>query len=86
MENAIEWLTGQKTCTISTTDRKWINRLKKAYSESHDQFIRYIENEDGSVYATIPSSWVKFNNHKRMMSEEQRQAAAERLKAVRRNV
>lgn len=44
-ENCIEWLTGQRFITITATERKMINRLKKLYTERKDEFISFTENK-----------------------------------------
>ena len=64
-------MTGEKTATISTTHRKYINRLKKLYENNNDEFTYYVENKDGSICAKIPP---------RQMSDEQRHLASERFR------
>ena len=84
-ENCIEWLTGQRFITITATERKMINRLKKLYTERKDEFISFTENKDGSVCAKIPRRWEKINAGakpdapKKKISEEQKVRNAARL-------
>ena len=79
-ENMIEFLRGQRTCTVSFTNQKHINKIKKLYEKYPEKFERYKENPDGSVYARIPLKWIKVSVPRSVnMTEEQRQAAADRL-------
>lgn len=85
-ENMIEFLRAQKTCTVSLTNQKYINKVKKLYEKYPECFERYKENEDGSLYARIPLKWLKISKPKEVtMTEEQRLAAAERLRNSRLN-
>lgn len=72
-------MTGEKTATISTTHRKYINKLKKLYENNKDEFTYFVENKDGSICAKIPLNWVKISPP-RQMSDEQRQLASERFR------
>lgn len=85
-ENMMEFLSGQRTCTVTFTNQKHINRIKKLYEERKDDFAYLVENPDGSVCAKIPLKWVKINpgsKEGRVMTEEQRQAAIIRLQEAR---
>ena len=85
-ENMIEFLRGQKTCTVTFTNQKHVNRMKKLYEKYPEYFERYKENEDGSLYARIPLKWIKISKPKEViLTEEQRLDAAERLKNSRLN-
>lgn len=53
-ENNIEWYTGQDRVTVSFSQKKYVNRIKNM-AEKHPSCVEIIaENEDGSIYATIP--------------------------------
>lgn len=80
-ENCIEFLTGKSRACGSFTSQKFINRIKRL-AESYQDQVSLAENEDGSVCAGFPLSWVKLSPP-RQMSEEQRANAAERLKQLR---
>ena len=58
-ENCIEWLTGERTATVTFTDRKMINRVKKLYEDRKDDFKYLVENEDGSICAKLPKKWCR---------------------------
>lgn len=88
-ENMIEFLSGQRTCTVTFTNQKHINRIKKLYEERKDDFTYLIENPDGSICAKIPLKWIKINpgsKEGRVMTEEQKEAARLRLAKARENM
>ncbi len=84
-ENNIEFLTGEKTCTASFSNRKHINRVKKLHTEHPDDFDYFVENADGSVCVKFPLSWVKISPKRtgRKYTEEERRVIAERFKKAR---
>ena len=62
--------------------------MKKLYANAdfEGKFDYFKENSDGSICCRIPKKWLKINPgsaNKKTMSEEQRQAAVERLKLAR---
>lgn len=79
-ENMIEFISGTRTATVTFTNQKHINRIKKLYEERKDEFKYLVENPDGSVCAKLPLKWIKINpgskpdqnKPKRKMSEEQK--------------
>ena len=88
-ENMVEFLTGQRTCTVTFTNQKHINRIKKLYEERKDDFTYLVENPDGSICAKIPLKWIKINpgsKEGRVMTEEQKEAARLRLAKARENI
>ena len=88
-ENMVEFISGQKTCTVTFTNQKHINRIKNIYKEHKEDFIYFIENPDGSICAKIPLKWLKINpgsKDGRIMTEEQKEAARLRLAKARENM
>ena len=88
MENMIEFISGTRTATVTFTNQKHINRIKKIYEERKDNFKYFKENTDGSVCAKIPLKWIKINAGSktgRVMTEEQKEAARIRLQKAREN-
>ena len=84
----IEFISGTRTATVTFTNQKHINRIKKIYEERKDDFKYFIENPDGSVCAKIPLKWIKINPGSktgRIMTEEQKEAARIRLQKAREN-
>ena len=54
-ENNIEWYTGSKTATVSFTQKKYINRIKRL-AEKYPLSVEIVaENPDGSITAHIPT-------------------------------
>ena len=87
-ENMVEFISGTRTATVTFTNQKHINRIKKIYEERKDDFKYFKENKDGSICAKIPLKWIKINAGSktgRVMTEEQKEAARIRLQKVREN-
>lgn len=53
-ENSIEWYTGDNMISISLTQKKYINRVKKLVEKYGDMGCVLTQNEDGSIWAKIP--------------------------------
>ena len=53
IENMIEWLTGDDTLTVSLTQKRFINRVRKL-SKANDAVQIVAENADGSICAHLP--------------------------------
>ena len=89
MENVLEFISGARTVTVSFTNQKHINRIKKLYEERKDDFKYFHENTDGSICAKIPLKWIKLNpgsKNGRVMTEEQKEAARIRLANARKKM
>lgn len=88
-ENMIEFISGTRTATVTFTNKKHINRIKKLYEERKDDFKYFVENPDGSVCAKLPLKWIKINagsKEGRVMTEEQKEAARIRLAEARKKM
>ena len=84
----IEFISNTRTATVTFTNRKHINRIKKLYEERKDDFEYFVENKDGSICAKLPLKWIKINSGSktgRIMTEEQKEAARIRLQKAREN-
>lgn len=86
-ENAIEFLDGQKTATVTLHDRRLRNRILKLAEERPDEVavICRPEENNGFLFAHIPLKWLRIQPPKQM-SEEQREKAKERLARARGDV
>ena len=89
-ENMIEFISGTHSATVTFTNQKHINRMKKLYEERKDEFKYFKENSDGSVCAKIPLKWIKVSagskpgtRTKREYTEEEKKQLVERLKKAR---
>ena len=85
-ETAYNQTADSKTAELSTDERKWVNKLLRL-AEQHPDQVRIIEHPDdnyGVLLAELPKSWFKISPPRsRTMSEEQKAAAAERLRNAR---
>lgn len=88
-ENMIEFISGQRTATVTFTNRAHITKIKKLYETRKEEFKYYHENPDGSICCKVPLKWVKINAGKdpsapkREMTEEQKAKLAEGLRKAR---
>lgn len=81
-ENAVELINGQHKATVSFCSKKYINRIKALKESNPDQVDILAVNEDGSIYAKVPTSWIRIAPPKKMdLTEEQRSEMAARFKA-----
>lgn len=79
-ENVIEWLTGQETISVTLTQKKYINRVKRLAKKYPEQVQVLVENDDGSIFAHLPLKALKLNIITSNLTEEQKKANAERLR------
>lgn len=85
IDNVMEWLTGQKIGSVTFSQKRWVNKIRKYASEFPDDIRIVAENEDGSICAQVPITWFKFSPPRkgREMTDEERAEAAERLRSAR---
>ena len=83
METCCEYT--DKTLFVSSDHQKWINRIRKLSEQYPDDVTikNRPEDNDGCICATMPSEWLRISPPRKVeMTEEQRQAASERMKAL----
>ena len=84
-ETSIDHVAGEDYATLFTSERKWINyiyKLKESHPDEVD--IRHVNN-DASLIAHIPASWMKVKPKKKVvLTEEQIEASKARLERGRR--
>lgn len=79
-ENVIEWITGDNRVTLSLTQRKYINKIKKLAANNSEVEI-VAENADGSICAHLPLSYIKISKPaSRNLTDEQREVLRNRFK------
>lgn len=80
VETSINRMVGDKFCSIYTGEKKFVEELRQ-YAKEYPGEVKMKSLDGGYVEAEVPFSWFKFVRPKRKynMSDEQRQAAAERL-------
>lgn len=84
-ENAISFLKGSDTATVTFSQGRYITRIKKLAEKYPDEVQICSENKDGSIVAHIPTKYIKISANKSNMTEEQKIANAERLKNYHKN-
>ena len=83
-ENVIEWLRDEETATVTFTQGRMKKRIMKLAEERPDEVFVTAINADGSMCARIPTRWIKVSPP-RIVSEEQVEAAKERILAYHAN-
>jgi hypothetical protein len=83
-ENCISFLKGSKTATVTFSQGKYISKIEKLAVKFPDEVTIIHRNYHpsgniSSIVAHIPTSYIKINNSKRDLSEEERKAMGERL-------
>lgn len=84
-ESVIEWLRGDKEITVSFPNAtKECNRVL-AYAKQYPDEVKIThQNADGSIVARIPKAYLRLTRPvRRELTEEQKAAAAERLRIAR---
>ena len=81
-ENCIEFLRDSKTATVTLSQGRMITRIERLAKKHPGDVTIEHRNSDGSIVAHIPVSYVHIGNYSREMSDEQRAAAAERMRKV----
>lgn len=79
-ENALEWITGDKTATVTLSQKRLISRVEKLAQEHPDE-VQIVHRNRTSIVAHIPAAYIKLQPP-REMSEAQ----AEALQAARAKV
>lgn len=82
-ETSVEYIKGERYLTWYSDEPKWANRIRQLAADNAD--VNIISDDGEGVLAHCPASWFKPPKPpiKRNMTDEQRQAAAERMKNMR---
>lgn len=87
-ETNIDIVNTEHQATVSSSELKQINKIKKLH-ESHPEEVKIViapEDNHGVIVAKMPKSYIKISPPRKVnYTEEQRAAAAERLAAARGN-
>ena len=85
-ENAIEWLKGRKTATVTLAGGTALNtRVKKLAKSKPDKCQIRDTNENGTIVAHIPVSWIRINPELEL-TEEQRELRRAQGRAASKNL
>lgn len=68
MENTIEWLTNFDRVTVTFTQKKYINKIKKLAAE-HPEVEIVAENKDGSLCAHLPLKFIRISAPRKVSEE-----------------
>ena len=83
-ENNIEFLKGQKTATVCFSQPKYVKKIAALKEKCPDEVEICSRNDDGSIVAHIPTSWIKIAPPVHyQLTEEERSALRERFEKVR---
>lgn len=87
IDNSVDWFTGEKVANFTFSQKKMVNKLKKLAEDFPEDVKIEVVNKDGSIFGHIPVSWIKISAPRkgREFTEEERNAAAERLRIAREN-
>ena len=87
-ECAANFIKGEKVASVTAASgMKWNNSIRKLAEEFPEKVQIIAVNEDGSIFAHVQSSWMKIQPPRKVeMTDEQKAAAAERLRAVREKI
>lgn len=82
-ETSVEYIKGENYLTWYSDDHKWVNCIRQLAADNAD--VQIVSDDGDGVLAHCPVSWFKPPKPpiKRNMTDEQRQAAAERMKNMR---
>ena len=88
METSFSY-TEKEVAYFSSDERKWITKIRRMAEKFPNQVVilKQPEDNDGCIYAKLPVECMKINliSH-RQLSDEERLAAAERLKNARKTL
>ena len=79
-ENNIEWVTGDSTISVTLTSQRHITKIRRLAERKPDE-VKITTNKDGSIYATLPLSYLKFNPPMNL-TEEQKEKLREKAKMM----
>lgn len=80
-ENCIEWIKDSNKATLSLSQKRVINKVEQYAEKRPEEVVIVGRNDDGSICAHIPVSWIKISPP-RVVSEEQREKAREVMQTL----
>ena len=84
-ENVIEFLRNQETMTLTLCQGRFITKVRELAKKFPEEVEITAENEDGSIVAHMPVSALHLSIIRKNITDEQRQAAIDRLKKAKEN-
>lgn len=83
IENVLEFIKNSDDMYVTFSQQRFVSKVKKLAEQYPDKVTILAENKDGSIYAKLPVRALHLSLASREFTEEQRIAAAERLKRAR---
>lgn len=80
-ENVIEFTRDNRVATVTFCQGRYVTKVKELAKKYPEEVQITHENEDGSIVAHIPTSYIKINKRTHNLTDEQRQELSDRLKA-----
>ena len=81
-EFAIAWVKGSNYAEVSAPSGSALKSKLLSLSEKYpDEVTNIVINKDGAIFSHVPVSYIKVSHPKRV-SDEQKEAAAERFKQM----
>lgn len=84
IENGIEWLKTSERATCTFCQKKLMSKIRELAKKYPDQ-CDIVVDDSKYIVAHFPVKWLKISNIKREFTEEQRNAARERMANARNN-
>lgn len=84
-ETVVGYLNVDNYASFDSNETKWINKILKLKEQYPDdvKIIHMPDDNDGSLCAHIPKSWLKVSPPKKMnLTEEQKALRAERMRSL----
>lgn len=85
-EANVNWFNDSDEVSVTLYERKYKKQIEKLIEDHPDEVHISAVNEDGTIVARLPKKYVHINfgeRAKREMTEDQKAAAAERLRVAR---
>lgn len=84
-ENCIEFLRNQDRMTLTLCQGRFITKIRELAKKFPEEVEIVAENADGSIVAHAPVSALHLSIIRKNITDEQRQAAIDRLKKAKEN-
>lgn len=75
-ENLLEWITGDKTIACTLSQKKHVNLFRRMSEKFLEDYRLIHENEDGSIYGTMPINCITFRSPIKLTEEEKNERVA----------
>ena len=85
-ETSWDWYSDESTATMSSNEAVWVRKLTSLAEQYPDDVVirKAPEDNDGFILVNLPKKWFKIKPPtKRNMTDEQREALADRMRNVR---